>query len=59
MVMVLGDSNITKYRFCGETDSSFMAMLLLFLFSYKVGDGSMKAEAASKRFALFLRAALR
>lgn len=30
----------------------------LCLFSYKVGDRSTKAEAASDRFALFLRAAL-
>lgn len=56
--MFLGDPNVTKYRFCGEGDSSFMPLLLLFLFSYKVSDGSTKAEAASQRFALFLRAAL-
>lgn len=50
---ILGDLNVIKYRFCGEGDSSFMAKLLLFLFSYKVADGSTKAEAASEIFALF------
>lgn len=48
----MGDPNVTKYRFCGEGDSSFMAMLLPFLFFYKVGDESTKAEAASETFAL-------
>lgn len=50
--MFLGDADVTKYRFCGEGDSSFMAMLLPFLFFYKVGDESTKAEAASETFAL-------
>lgn len=48
----MGDPNVTKYRFCGEGDSSFMTMLLPFLFFYKVGDESTKAEAASETFAL-------
>lgn len=54
----LGGPNVPKHRFFGQRDSSFMAMLLPCPFSYKMGDGSTKAEAASDRFALLLRAAL-
>lgn len=54
--MSLNIDSVERETVVSRRDS--MAMLLPCPFSYKVGDGSTKAETASDRFVLFLRAAL-